>query len=126
MTTFRAPQPAHLPHLSYILDDLHANSDQVARYLDISPATLARYAKSGGAPRPVHLALFWETRWGISLHDSLLYNTAQVHRQHAKSLQEHLGDMAGAIMTLESEIDRLARQDRPARVAANAPVYRVA
>lgn len=126
MSTFRAPLPAHLPHLSFILDDLSATPEQTARHLDISPATLARYAKNGGAPRAVHLALFWETRWGVDLLDTFLYNTAQVHRQHAKSLQEHIGQMAGAISTLESELDRLVRQDRPVRVAANAPVYQVA
>jgi len=128
MSIFRAPAPAHLPHLSYLIDDSHATPDQLAHYLDISPATFKRYIKSGGAPRAVHLALYWESRWGLSQNDADLYNLAQVHRQHAQSLQQHIGVMAGIIADLECEF----YQERPANVlpftprAANLPRWRVA
>ncbi|MBB1076910.1 hypothetical protein HUU62_21125 [Rhodoferax sp. 4810] len=131
MSIFRAPSPAQLPHFSYLMQDTHATPEQLAHYLDISPATFKRYIKSGGAPRAVHLALYWESRWGLSQSDVELYNLAQVHRQHARGLSDHLAVMAGIIETLEMEF----YQEQPARRgnvlylrprAANLPRWRVA
>lgn len=57
---FRAPYPAHLPHFSYVLDNVPGSIDQKAKLLDISPATLGKYRARGQVPRVIHLALFWE------------------------------------------------------------------
>ena len=62
----KAPVPAKLPHLHTILDNLGLPDKQVARFLDVSPSTVKRWRIAGQAPRPVMLALFWETDWGRS------------------------------------------------------------
>lgn len=82
---FRAPRA--LPAPECLFDDLHciASVNQIAKYLDLTPSTLARYIKTSALPRSVHLALFWETKWGISCNDTDLFNTAQMHQEHARS-----------------------------------------
>ena len=48
-----------------MLADLPATRHQVAQLLGISTVTLNKYIKADQAPRPIMLALFWETRWGV-------------------------------------------------------------
>ena len=55
---------AGLPGLNFMLADIPANHNQVARHLGVTEQTLKKYIKSEGAPRAIMLALFWETRWG--------------------------------------------------------------
>lgn len=88
MRFFKAPRPANLPHFSYIIDDLHASHDQIARHLKISPATLAKYIKTGYVPRPVHLALFWESRWGLSILDCDIWNRETLRLQSIRGLEK--------------------------------------
>lgn len=116
---FRSPSQAGLPGLSVMLDDLPASREQIARHLGLKPSTLATYARADQAPRPVMLALFWETKWGRSVADTEAANWGALHyRQHMGAARE-LERMAGIIWKLEQE---LARQDG---MAANGPVWRV-
>ena len=117
---FRAPSLACLPHLSTLLDDLQAPRAQVARHLGISPVTLARYEATGQAPRPVMLALFWETRWGRSAADCEATNWATLQGARADVLQRHTVRLRERIATLEALIDSQAGQ------AANQPFFVVA
>jgi hypothetical protein len=82
---FRAP--VALPPLSVLLADVPASFDQVRTHLAISRRTLQRYVQADQAPRAIMLALFWESRWGLSLLDCELVNVARVHAGHARSLR---------------------------------------
>ena len=107
---FRAP--ASLPPLSVLLADLPAPPDRVADYLQVSRRSLQRYVRHDQAPRAVLLALFWESRWGLSLIDCELVNAARVHAGHARAL-------AAESAMLRVRVDRLERVGDFG--AANAP-----
>lgn len=95
---FRAP---HLPALSLLLDDLMTRDLRlIARYLGISERALKRYIKDDQAPRPVHLALFWETRWGQSILDAEVFNRDQVQRGHIDALQREVHQLRTTVHKL--------------------------
>lgn len=114
---FRAPSQAGLPPLTFLLEDLPARRPAVARHLGIAERTLERYAAAQQAPRPIMLALFWETRWGRSAADAEAHNRATVHRQHANGLAKENAALRRRIELLEQE---LARADTG---AANLPFF---
>ena len=70
-----------------MLRDVPAGPGQLARHLDLSTRTLERYTTAGQAPRAVMLALFWETRWGISQADTTAANQAACYYSLAQSLK---------------------------------------
>lgn len=56
-----------MPALSTMLADLgHPSTATLARWLDVTPRTAARWVAADHAPRAASLALFWCTRWGLS------------------------------------------------------------
>lgn len=57
--------------------------------------------KTGHAPRPVLLSLFWLTRWGMSLVEAEALNLAQLHMGMTRALKSENA-------ALRSEIARLA------------------
>jgi hypothetical protein len=124
---FRAPRT--LPAPQFLFDDLRSvgTVPQLAKYIGLAPSTLERYIKTSNIPRAVHLALFWETKWGISCNDVDLYNTAQVHREHAKSLGEKVVHLCGVIDQLEQELGRMYQEHAHGHwhQAANSPQYQV-
>lgn len=64
--------PRHLPPLSTMLDDIGRPSDlDLSRRLGVHPRTVRRWRRADAAPRPVLLALFWVTRWGVDAVDCL-------------------------------------------------------
>jgi hypothetical protein len=80
--------PTQTPHLLTLLDDLPTRcTRKIARHLGISPATLAKYRRTGNAPRLVHLALFWETRWGLSVIDCEAVNRDRLRLGQIAALQ---------------------------------------
>ncbi len=76
---FRAPTHAELPPLRLMVANIPATEKQMARHLGIAPGTLRRHIKNDEAPRPVMLAMFWETRWGRSASDCEAAQFGQVH-----------------------------------------------
>lgn len=116
---FRAPYPAHLPHLQYIFDDLRYSDAQLARLLDLKPATIKKYRRKGQAPRAVHLALFWESRWGISSIDAIAFNHAAGNYALAESLKRTNARLAKQILTMEKELAR--HKTAP----TNAPIFQI-
>lgn len=114
----RAPTQAGLPPFLFMLQDYPWGADHLARHLGISSRTMARYVATQQAPRAVMLALFWETRWGVSVIDAEAANAAQVHRQHAQSLTRENAALKRRIQVLEAELI----QSDP--VAANLPFFR--
>lgn len=116
---FRAPYPAHLPHLMYILDDLQYDDKQLARLLDLRPSTIKKYRREGQCPRAVHLALFWESRWGIASIDAVAFNHAAGNYARAEALERKNERLVKQILTLEKEISEQKTG------AANAPIFRI-
>lgn len=112
---FRAP--TQTPHFSTLLDDLPTRCRrQISRFLGISPATLAKWARTGNAPRLAHLALFWETRWGLSVIDTTAENERRVHRGLIDALQRENA-------ALRAQLERLVALG--ATGAANDPLWGV-
>lgn len=121
---FRAPTPAGLPHLHTMLDDIPATPAKIAALLGIKPATLANYKRAGQAPQPIMLALFWETRWGMSAADCEARRFGDTYRDLAKSYERKNAILLMQIKLLEAEIARMAMESS-VRGAANGPIFRV-
>lgn len=100
---FRAPRFAHLPHLSTMLDSI-GNDAAVARLLGLSLATVKRYRKAGQAPRPVMLALFWETPWGRATADVGAINEARYAFMRSSELERENAKLKRQIETLERRL----------------------
>ena len=115
----RAPYPAHLPHLMYILDDLQYDDKQLAKLLDLKPSTIKKYRRDGQCPRAVHLALFWESRWGIATIDSTAHNHAAGNFARAESLKRKNERLVKQILSMEKVLSEQKTG------SANAPFYRI-
>ena len=112
---FRAPTHAELPPLRLMVADIPATEKQMARHLGIAPGTLRRYIKNDEAPRPVMLAMFWETRWGRSVADCEAAQFGQVHAAHAQALARENARLREQLKALEAMLDS---------GAANAPFFK--
>ena len=98
-----------------MLDDLPTRDAQrIARHLGITARTLATWQRSGNAPRLAHLALFWETRWGLSAAHCDAINGERVALGLARSLERENATLRARIARLEETGDF---------GAANAPVW---
>ena len=117
---FRSPSPAGLPHITTMLDDLHATPAQIAKHLGLKESTLKTYRRQGGAPMAVLLALFWETKWGISTIEITAGNQAAHYYRDAMLSKRELERMSGIIWHLEQELSRDSGT-RP----ANLPIFNV-
>lgn len=117
---FRAPSKAGLPPFEMMLADVPANVRQVAQHLGLSVATVQRYARTGNAPRPVMLAMFWETKWGRDWADCEAVNFGRVHYARAWGLEREVAALRAQVLELEQVIQ--AGQLDP---AANARFFRV-
>lgn len=81
--------PTQTPHILTLLDDMPTRDlKRIARHLGLSVDTLKRYAKTGNAPRVVHLALFWESRWGLGVLDVDIHNRNKWQMGHIRALVE--------------------------------------
>lgn len=102
---FKAPVPAKLPHLQTMLQDISQPRKKLANFLDISETTLRNYEKSGSAPRPVMLALFWESSWGQSAAACEATNYGRLMYMQNVSLQRTVKDLNHQIQQLQSLLD---------------------
>lgn len=109
------PTRSELPSFGAMLADIGSPSPrELARRLDVHPATVARYLAAGDAPLPVLLCLFWVTRWGRSRVDCHAVNDARVQAEEARFLRAD-------VRRLERELARvLAAGDFG---SANAPTF---
>lgn len=73
--------PTQLPPLSILIDDLAGSRtpEAIANHLDVSALTVRRWMAQDGAPRAAMLALFFETRWGLSALDAHAVNLVRTH-----------------------------------------------
>lgn len=99
---FRAPTAAGLPPFSFLLHDLPAPPRLVARHLGLAPRTLARWLALDQAPRPVMLALFWESRWGRSAADAEAANYGAIYYRMAQGLRSEVDALRAQLVRLET------------------------
>lgn len=116
---FKAPKPAKLPHIHLMLENLGLPDEQVARFLDVTPKTVARWRKAGQAPRPAMLALFWETTWGQSLHQTRAENKALHAKMESHFLKHRNARLVKQMLTME------AAQNDQKKGAANGPLFQI-
>jgi hypothetical protein len=113
---FRAP--GQLPSLETVIDDLPTRCVRaIARHLGLAAKTIDRYRQAEQAPRAVHLALFWETRWGQSTLDAEVFNRDSVQRGQIGAL---LSENAQLKATVQRLVDLLDSGDYG---AANSPLF---
>ena len=107
--------PSQLPPLFMLIDDLHGDRspDSIGRHLGVSALTVRRWIKAEQAPRAAMLALFWETRWGLSALDAQANNLVRMHVGLNNALRSENA-------TLRRRIERL---EALSYGAANAPTY---
>lgn len=78
--------PRQLPPLALILDDIGAPTPAaIAVALGAPERSVRRWIATGAAPRPAMLALFWLTRWGMSIVDCEAGRLADLHAALARS-----------------------------------------
>ncbi|MEO6624454.1 MAG: hypothetical protein ABIN37_06445 [Burkholderiaceae bacterium] len=89
-----------------LLDDLPTqDAARIARHLGITARTLARWQATGSAPRLAHLALFWESRWGLSAAHCDAVNGERVALGLARSLERECAMLRARIARLEETGD---------------------
>jgi hypothetical protein len=110
---FRAP--TQTPPIGVLLDDLPTHDARlIARHLGVTARTIARWAATGNAPRWAHLALFWETRWGLSVAHCDAVNGERVALGLVRALERENNTLRVRIQRLEETGDF---------GAANAPMW---
>lgn len=81
MKKFYSLAPNQLPPLSVLVGDLHGprTPEAIGHHLGVSALTVRRWIAKDDAPRAAALALFWETRWGLSALDAQAVNLVRSH-----------------------------------------------
>ena len=108
--------PRHLPKLLTMLDYIPASDKEIAKHLGLSLTTFKKYRRNEQAPRPVMLALFWLTSWGMGAIDAELVNRERFARQALEFSRLEVLALRDQVRLLEAERGRYA-------VAANAPAF---
>ena len=114
----KAPVPAKLPHLHSLLANIRAPDHKIASLLGVYPNSVKRWRKLVQAPRPVMLALFWESTWGQSAANCDAVNWGRLQFQENVMLKRKLASLQRKIERLEAA---LAENDQ----AANSPFFEV-
>jgi hypothetical protein len=96
--------PDALPPLSVLVDDLHGHVDHnsIGQHLGVSGLTVRRWRDADCAPRAAMLALFWETRWGLSMLDAQAVNLVRSHVGLNNALKNENAALQRRIQYLES------------------------
>lgn len=98
---FRAPR--QLPSFESMLRDIGQPTPAVlGRHLGVHERTVYTWQAKGEAPRPVMLALFYESRWGRSLIATEAENAARWARGHVEALQREVSTLHARIAYLEA------------------------
>jgi predicted DNA-binding transcriptional regulator AlpA len=103
-----------MPPLEVMLHDIgNPKPAEVAQALRVHRRTVERWIQDGNAPRPVMLALFWLTRWGMSSVECETFNLALMHAGAAALAQQQLKEAqarhAAEVEELELKLQRLGR-----------------
>lgn len=102
MTYFRAPRPGQLQDITTLVNGLTTRDPHaIAQHLGITAHTLARWQRSGDAPRAARLALYWETQAGLSVAHCEAINGERAARGLVSGLQGEVRDLRTRIAYLE-------------------------
>lgn len=95
--------PDHLPPLSVLIGDLHGSRtpESIGQHLGVSGLTVRRWIAKDEAPRAAALALFWETRWGLSALDAQAVNLVRTHVGLNNALRRENATLAARVAYLE-------------------------
>lgn len=119
----------HLPPFSTLIEDQFTRDHQkIAKQVGVSLRTLQRYIAIDGAPRAVMLALFYESRWGVSLIHTSAHNDAVISAQLAASLGRENASLRARIAYVEALAASKAKTDQDDQAngfgSANEPFYK--
>lgn len=104
-----------------MLDDIGSpNAQELGQLMHVSTATARRWIKADQAPRPVMLAVFWLTRWGMSLVDAEAVNAARLHAAVAASLRLEIEVLKAKLQRLGT-IGHFGAANDPAPEAPSIP-----
>jgi predicted metal-dependent HD superfamily phosphohydrolase len=90
-----------MPPLDFLLSDQMEPPEHIARHLGVSLRSLQRWRASGNAPRAIYLALWCESRWGMSALHAQAFNEAQHARAWVASLERECERLRGVIRAYE-------------------------
>ncbi len=97
---FRKPQTPL--QFGTLLDGLPTrDTASIARYLDVSERSLARWKADDQAPRAVMLALYWETHHGCQALYTDMWNDRQMAEALARSSQALAANLQARVAYLE-------------------------
>lgn len=103
MSLFLAPR--QLPPLETLIHSIGAPHAALAQYLEVSPRTVRYWLAHGQAPRPVGLALFFESPWGLSALDCEAVNRERYARLHAQALERECARLRQQLARIEGLAD---------------------
>ena len=113
ISAYRMFRATHLPAFSILLDDQFTRDHaKVAKQVGVTIRTLQRYIALDDAPRAVLLALFYESRWGVSLIHSSAHNDAIMSAQLAASLGRENASLRARIAYVEGLAAKKAATDQ--------------
>lgn len=96
--------PRHLPALSTLIESLPGarTPGAIAAHLEVSSLTVRRWIAADQAPRAACLALFYETRWGLSALDCEAVNLVRLTSGLNSALRRENAGLTQRIAYLES------------------------
>lgn len=94
--------PRQLPPFSLMLDDIGCTDAALCKHLAVNERTLRRWRAADDVPRPVALALFYETRWGRSAVNCRAENDARMFAGLARCYERQNATLMTRVARLET------------------------
>jgi hypothetical protein len=114
--------PDSVPPLPLLLSDIgNPSPGLLAETFSVSVGTVQRWISNQEAPKAVLLALFWITKWGVSLVDSRAHNDAVVAVGMASALQAEAETLRSKLQRVGGIADFGSANDPLPEVAATTP-----
>jgi hypothetical protein len=104
MSSMYTKAPNQLPPLSAMIESIPGASDLnlLAKHLGVSPKQITGWKLAGEAPRSVMLALFWETKWGVSVIDCDARTSVKRWYALAQSSEREIASLRARVARLEA------------------------
>lgn len=98
--------PRRMPELATMLADIgNPSPEAVARALGVSTRSVQRWIAKEAAPRPVMVAIFWLTRWGMSSVNAEAVNLAALRSGEANVMRRKVEDLERKLVHLAKIAD---------------------
>jgi hypothetical protein len=104
MSHLYSKAPNQLPPLSAMIENIPgaSNLNLLAKHLGVSTRQLTGWTLADQAPRTVMLALFWETKWGLSVIDCDARTNVKRWRNLAQSSEREIATLRARVARLEA------------------------